>query len=403
MTPLVRGSEAFFRALLWLLAAHSVFVWAVALVDWIRHPLALSPYNAFNGHPLFRGFALFVGAPVVAFLGYLILKRQRQNLVGLLLLVWAGGLAAFGVSVAIHPLLLLLVSLPGAAWWMALIFAPFYFPDGHAYPRWLSPVLPAIMVFALLFSFVQLTLTPQLPFTGEPTNPFFIPGSQAIAQILGTIFTVLMPPLIIGVFLSPLLRYRRASAVQRQQIKAFAFWSAIVLTPYLVFYVLLTSVYPERSAVPPALQAIAGAFIGLIGLFPPIIIAYSILRYRLFDIDIIIRKTLQYTAVTALLSIIYFGSVFLLQRLFSNFTGQQSPLILVVSTLLIAALFAPLRRRIQDGIDRRFRSFTSFRTRSTMPGRWWRSSPARLVMRPTWTPSLPSWSGRSRRRCSRRE
>ena len=174
---------------------------------------------------------------------------------------------------------------------MALIFLPFYFPDGHAYPKWLSPILPAIMVLALFWGGSDILASTTVDYLGQIANPLFVTGAQAFSQYLGAAFVVLVLFLIVGIFASPLLRYQRANFVQRKQIKWFAWWSMIVFTPYLVFYVAMVLAYPQRSAAPVLLQFLLSIFVGLIGFFPPIIIAFAILRQRLYDIDVNIRKT----------------------------------------------------------------------------------------------------------------
>lgn len=159
-----------------------------------------------------------------------------------------------------------------------------------------------------------------------------------------------------SVLLAQGYRYRRADPAQRQQIKWVVFGIIAGAAPLVVF-MLGYLIFLSGSL--PVTQAIAFNFFGnLLWTFflivLPISITLAILRSRLFDIDVIIRKTLTYALVAALLAAVYLGSVILLQQLFASLTGQRAEAVTVLSTLAIAALFIPLRNRVQSVIDRRF-------------------------------------------------
>jgi len=144
------------------------------------------------------------------------------------------------------------------------------------------------------------------------------------------------------------VRLRRGSWVERQQIKWFAYAAAASAGGSILTYT------------PP--EAIGARWVTWVGyvllelgvLGIPISIGIAILRYRLYEIDPLINRTLVYGALTATLVALYFGAIVLLQRVFIAVTGEKSTLAVVASTLVIAALFSPLRRRIQSFIDRRF-------------------------------------------------
>lgn len=135
----------------------------------------------------------------------------------------------------------------------------------------------------------------------------------------------------------------------RQQIKWIAF---------AAFFVPVAGIAGQFEGLLPDL------FVALSVTVPYAAIAAAILRYRLYDIDVVIRRTLSYTLLTALLALVYFGAVLLFQVLFVAVTGQRSTAAIVLSTLVIAALFSPLRARIQAFIDRRFyrRQYNARRT-----------------------------------------
>lgn len=191
-------------------------------------------------------------------------------------------------------------------------------------------------------------------------QPWMMPGFWAVLPLL--------PLCMLGSALSLVLRYRRSRGEQRQQIKWIAFAGSVVGLLYLI--AMITSfIFPSGAWFQPGsplwLDLIAYAAL-LSFTLVPIAVGVAMLRYRLYDIDIVINRALVYGSLTATLVALYFSGVVTTQAVFRALTGQeqQPQFAVVVSTLAIAALFNPLRRRIQSFIDRRFyrRKYDAART-----------------------------------------
>jgi hypothetical protein len=215
----------------------------------------------------------------------------------------------------------------------------FLFPNGRFVPGWTRWVLvAAIIAFLLLF-----TTPNEQWFTASSFVPIFVTVIFTIIQILGIYAQV--------------YRYRNVSSYsEKQQTKwvLFGFWlflSSLILAAVMAELIPTDSLSGESRAVWASLNTIIW---WLSFCILPVTIFIAIQRQSLWDIDLIIRKTLVYGAITLLLALMYFGSVVLLQQAFRALTGQDSPVAIVISTLVIAALFNPLRMRVQETIDRRF-------------------------------------------------
>jgi hypothetical protein len=188
---------------------------------------------------------------------------------------------------------------------------------------------------------------------GSMGNPFAVEGAVGnFLQMLGGFGLTLLFLCFLVSLAALLVRLRQASGVERQQIKWFAYAAAVMGTGPLVMF-MLGGGYSALEE----LMWYLGYFVGILGFaLLPVATAIAILKYRLYDIDRIINRTLVYGSLTAMLALFYFGGVTATQALLRSLTGQEKlpQLVIVASTLVIAALFNPLRRRIQAFIDRRF-------------------------------------------------
>ncbi len=173
-------------------------------------------------------------------------------------------------------------------------------------------------------------------------NPFGV-DAAAILRLIDAAAVWLLTGALLGAVFFLIVRFHRSRGEERQQIKWFA--AAAVLGFFTLFFISILSL--ELGSLGNWVWAIVPASL-------PIAVGIAVLRYRLYDIDFIINRALVYGSMTVTLAALYFGGIVVLQRVFVLLTGEKSTLAVVASTLVIAALFSPLRRRVQAFVDRRF-------------------------------------------------
>ena len=318
-----------------------------------------------GGTDLVVFFTIAVLGLVFGATGALVASRLPGNLIGwifcaLALLFESSGLADAYVAYEGAAD----ASLPGRVWvawisqWFLNVSSPaliilcfLLFPTGRLpSARWRSLVWVVAGVAAVYAA--SAALAPG----GLPDYPFENPVGLESADVLRTLadasLFILIAPLMIVSAASLFARLRRSSGTERQQLKWFAYAAALLAADLVLVNMLGRLIGVPFEGRAAELVPFLVFLVALSGM--PVAMGVAILRYRLYDIDILINRTLVYGSLTASLVLVYLGGVVSLQYAFRTLTGGESQLAIVASTLVIAALFSPSRRRIQGFIDRRF-------------------------------------------------
>lgn len=361
------------------LAWAAFLLWVLFLVASVALDLATKPIPGTPG-PADPWF-VFIPASF-AIVAILILARQPRNRIGWILMViglaWVVPLDTYGGFAYSRGLPggPLFLALSGPTWvppigLMGTVLL-LRFPNGELLsPRWkkvewLAATAIAVTVVAILFG------SEDLGEVGYPglANPLGIEVLEPVLNAL-QVFLLLIPITIAASAISLILRFRRSSGMERLQMKWLTSSAAAVAIIYLVAILLSLNSAWGGATTPTWMLILQNTSFASFALIP-IGIGFAILRYRLYDIDLVINKTLVYGMLTALLAAIYVGSVVGLGALARAVTDQRgNSLVIAASTLAVAAMFRPARRRIQAFIDRRFyrRKYDAARTLETFSAR----------------------------------
>ncbi|MCC7352332.1 MAG: hypothetical protein IT330_01140 [Anaerolineae bacterium] len=353
MTPQSKSTRpSVGRYLLWSLVGLALVYWVWIVFDLVTHPTSLGS-NAEAGGSLFRWLSGLTGTFTVL-VALFIVRRVPGNIVGPLLVLWGVGATGWsqrmdwgdpillGQVAAVFNLYFFCISSP------ALSLLLFHFPTGKTYPRRIAHLIVPLTIAGFLAGvIVAVTYTPRQEIT--LVNPIYVPMLVPYANLYGRVFAIS----VLSAFVSLVLRYRAGGMRERVQLRWFAWLLSIGAITSLVTTAVPYETVRSSIGLQAAVIIAVVMYIFWQG-FPAAAIGLAMLRYRLWDIDIIIRRTLIYGLLSSALVLMYLSGVLLLQRLFTAVSGQSSAVAIVLSTLAIAALFTPLRRRVQDAIDRRF-------------------------------------------------
>ena len=308
--------------------------------------------------PAIPFFLVFFLLPAnLGLVGTVLTIRRPENVIGWLLLV-AGVLA--GVSFAggeyersvfaaggDWPMLVPAAWIASAGFLPAIgilvVFLPLYFPTGHLLsPRWRWVVVAGILGVSAGTLGAAVVQGPM----GDPRGPLnpLVPPEPLLTWIeaVSTLSNYLAPPVFVLAFASLLIRFRRSRDIERQQIKWFLFVAGVAT----VLFAISVLDVGDISNVAWGLGLLTMACL-------PLAIGLAILRYHLYDIDRVVSRAVGYTLVTAILAAAFGAAVIVAQTVLAPVT-ESSTLAVAVSTLLVAALFQPVRRAIQVRVDRRF-------------------------------------------------
>ena len=340
--------RSWFYWLIALYAAGHLMLLIPMAFDLVTHPLAQQLLNnpTLNSI-LFVIYRLLLGllvAPASLVIGLLILRRAGGNMNGLFLFLHSA--LVMGATLRTDAPLAPVVAALNTGW-MGLWLMGVYFPDGRAaFPRfegWINTVCTLEIVAAVVWPLFR-------------PGPLFVATLALLRPVEDGAQMVLLLVVALLTLPSLVMRYRRGDVRTRLQIRWLAWTFGLLTSAGIVLFAL--GILQDSSGAferyGPIAAWVALAFAIFVFLAPVIAVGSAILRHRLYDIDIIIRRTLVYSTLTAILAAVYFVCVVLVQQVLRALTGQASDLALVVSTLAVAALFSPLRRRLQDLIDRRF-------------------------------------------------